>query len=201
MVLCEGDTEELAVRYFVARQWRAGGFGSVGLSHRNLQANLNKLGPFASNYLDEPDVLAVFTLIDLYGMRRVDHLPNDGLDAKVQRVKGWLRNQVDQHRRACDFFPHVSVHEVEAWILAEGVALSQRLKDVSISPDPQAEARNFLKPPKERLSDMFWRNKKTRYRETLDGQPLFSKMSFQSVYGSCRYFRDFYDELKNAARR
>jgi hypothetical protein len=81
------------------------------------------------------------------------------------------------------------------------VALSQRLQDPSIRPDPHAELKDFQKPPKKRIEELFWRNKKTRYRETLDGQPLFSKMSFQPVYDSCRYFRKFYDDLKAVARQ
>ena len=200
-MLCEGDTEELAIRYFVARQWDEDGFAGVGLDRKNLNGHLDKISAFAKNYLDEPDVLAVFTLIDLYGMNRVDHLLIDDVDAKVQRVRSWLRNHIRHHRRSRDFFPHVSVHEVEAWILAEGTALSQRLKDQSITPDPQAEFKNFQRPPKQRIGEMFWRIRKTRYRETLDGQPLFSKMSFQPVYDSCRYFRGFYDDLKAVARQ
>jgi hypothetical protein len=200
-VLCEGDTEEQAIMRFIARQWKADGLGSVGLVHRNLGGDLNKVGPFACNSLDKRDVLAVFTLVDLYGMNLVVHAPDDELDAKVDRVQSWLRAQVQRHRRAQDFFPHVSVHEVEAWILAEGAALSQRLQDPSIRPDPQAELQDFQRPPKKRIGELFWRNKKTRYRETFDGQPLFSKMSFQPVYDSCRYFRKFYDDLKAVARQ
>jgi hypothetical protein len=116
-------------------------------------------------------------------------------------VQSWLRAQVQRHHRAQDFFPHVSVHEVEAWILAEGAALSQRLQDPSIRPDPQAELKDFQKPPKKVIGELFWRNKKTRYRETLDGQPLFSKISFRPVYDSCRYFRKFYDDLRAAAHQ
>ena len=201
VVLCEGETEELAVEHFIARQWRADGFSSVGLGHRNLGANFNKVGPFARNSLDRGDVLAVFTLVDLYKMNRVVQPSDDELNAKVDRVQRWLRAQVDGHRRAQDFFPHVSVHEVEAWILAEGTALSQRLQDASIRPDPQAESKDLQKPPKKRLAELFLRHKKTKYRETLDGQPLFSKMSFQPVYDSCRYFQKFYDDLKRAATR
>jgi hypothetical protein len=85
--------------------------------------------------------------------------------------------------------------------LAEGAALSQRLQDPSIRPDPQAELKDFQEPPKKVIGELFWRNKKTRYRETLDGQPLFSKMSFQPVYDSCRYFRKFYDDLKAAVHQ
>jgi hypothetical protein len=85
--------------------------------------------------------------------------------------------------------------------LAEGTALSQRLQDASIRPDPQAESKDFQKPPKKRLAELFLRHKKTRYRETLDGHPLFMKMSFQPVYDSCHYFQKFYDDLKRAATR
>jgi hypothetical protein len=134
-------------------------------------------------------------------MNLVNHPPDDELDAKVDRVQSWLRAQVSGHRRAQDFFPHVSVHEIEAWILAEGAALWQRLQDPSIRPDPQAELKDFQKPPKKRIGALFRRSKKTSYRETLEAQPLFSKMSFQPVYDSCRYFRKFYDDLKAAARQ
>jgi hypothetical protein len=199
VVVCEGPTEELAVRRFVAKQWKEDGLASVGLHHRCVPPR--QIGRFACASLDKQDVLAVFTLLDLYGMNLVTHPPDDELAAKVDRVRSWLRAQVGAHPRAEDFFPHVSVHEVEAWILAEGTALSRRLQDPSIRPDSQAELKDFQKPPKKRIDELFWRNKKTRYRETLDGQPLFSEMSFQPVYDSCPYFRKFYDDLKAAARQ
>src|SRR5271157_2902358 len=122
VVVCEGATEELAIRHFVARQWQKDGLASVGLHHRCVPPR--QVGPFACDTLDKRDVIAVFTLIDLYGMNLVAHPPDDELDAKVERVRSWLRTQVQHHRRAQAFFPHVSVHEVEAWIMAEGTALS-----------------------------------------------------------------------------
>lgn len=199
MILCEGDTEELAVRHFLSRQWQFERLESVGLKPVNLYGKLEEAGKFAVDYLDDGQVLAVFALIDLFRMNRVIHQANDPLDVKVERVRDWLRARVTHPRRG-DFFPHVSVHEVEAWILAEGTALSQRLQDPTIRPDPQAEWKNFQKPPKKRIGELFWRNKKTRYRETFDGQPLFSKMKFQPVYDSCQYFREFYDDLRAVGR-
>ncbi len=198
IVLCEGDTEELAVRHFVARQWEEDGLATVGLHHRWLHPR--KIGPSACNYLDDPDVLAVFTLVDLYGMNLVSHQPNDELDTKVHRVQNWFYTQVQQHPRARDFYTHVSVHEVEAWILAEGEALSQRLRDPRIRPDPHAERRNFQRPPKKLINELFWRNKKTRYEEIIDGRPLFTNMSFKTVYDCCPYFRKFYGDLKAVGR-
>lgn len=198
VVLCEGDTERLAVRVFVARQWRADGLGSIGLKPVRLAGKPEKIGDFANAYLDEPDVLAVFTLIDLQGMTRVVHPPRDNLEAKVERVQKWLREQVT-HARASQFFPHICVHEVEAWILAEGKALAARLKDRSIQPDPDAERKDFQNPPSERLNELFLRKASRRYNKISDGQPLFAAMQFEPVYNSCRHFRAFYDDLRAVA--
>jgi hypothetical protein len=197
-VLCEGDTERLAVRLFVARQWEIDGFGRVGLKSVRLDGKPEKTGDFANGYLDEPDVLAVFTLIDLQGMIRVVHPPHDNLEAKVERVRGWLRRQVI-HARTPQFFPHVCVHQTEAWILAEGHALARRLKDPGIEPDPNAESKDFQNPPSARLNVLFLRKASRRYNKISDGQPLFAAMQFEPVYYSCPYFRAFYDDLRAVA--
>lgn len=200
VVLCEGKTEECAIRFFVHRQWVKDGFSAIGLNRVNLRGHLDKVASFASNYLDDTDVLAVFTLVDLYGMNQVTHLANDELDVRVQRVQNWLRGRLRQHNRASDFIPHVSVHEVEAWILAEGTALAARLENQPIKPDPQAEVKNFQNPPSRRISDFFLKSRGRHYQKIEDGELLFCKMEFQPVYDFCPYFRKFYDELKVAAR-
>ncbi len=200
VVLCEGDTEELAVRHFIARQWVADGLESVGLKSINLDAKFEKLGIFASGYLDDQEVLAVFTLVDLQGMTKVAHQHEDSLETKIQRVRGWLRAQVN-HARANSFFPHVCVHQTEAWILAEGHALAARLGDPNIRPDSNAELKNFQNPPSERLNELFLRIKKRRYHKIGDGTPLFKAVESQPVYNSCRYFREFYDDLKAVGNR
>jgi hypothetical protein len=197
VVLCEGDTEELAVRHFITRQWKSDGLGSVGLHRITLDGKLQNVGKFVNRYLDEQDVLAVFVLVDLQGMTRVDHQPQDNLETKIQRVRNWLSVQVN-HARANQFFPHVCVHQTEAWILAEGRALAARLNDPGIKPDPNAEFKNFQNPPSNRLDGLFLRNKKRRYSKITDGTPLFTSMQFAPVYDSCRYFRAFYDDLKAA---
>jgi len=160
-VLCEGNTEELAVRHFIARQWQADNLGSVGLKRIDLDGKLGNVGKFARLYLDEQDVLAVFTLVDLQGMTRVDHHPGDKLETKIERVREWLREQVN-HARADRFFPHICVHQTEAWILAEGQALAARLKGSGIAPDPNAELKDFQNPPSNRLNKLFLRFTESR---------------------------------------
>lgn len=197
VVPCEGDTEDVAVRHFVARQWKSDGLGFVGLHRIRLDGKLQNVGKFANCYLDEQDVLAVLALVDLQGMTRVDHQLQDNLEIKIQRVRKWLSAQVN-HTRANQFFAHVCVHQTEAWILAEGRALAARLNDPGIEPDPNAEVKNFQNPPSNRINDLFLRNKKRRYNKITDGTPLFTAMRFAPVYDSCRYFRAFYDDLRAA---
>ena len=199
-MLCEGDTEELAVRHFIAPQWISEGRGSVGLRSINLDGKLDKGGKFAGGYLDEQEVLAVFTLVDLQGMTKVAHQNEDSLQTRIQRVRDWLCAQVN-HARANLFFPHVCVHQTEAWILAEGHALAARLGDPDIRPDPNAELKNFQSPPSQRLNELFLRFKKRRYNKKSDGTPLFKAMGFPPVYNSCQYFRELYDDLKAVGQR
>ena len=94
VLLCEGDTEELAVKHFVTRQWQGDGLGSIGLHSVNLSGKLQDAPVKTHLYLDETDVLAVFALIDLHGMDRVEHHPEDPLKTKVERVQDWFRSIV-----------------------------------------------------------------------------------------------------------
>lgn len=176
VVLCEGDTEELAVRHFISRQWVLDGLNPVGLHRDNMNGDLRAIGAKTRLYLDEGDVIGVFTLVDLYGMDRVQHSVEDNLDTKVRRVQDWMKAQIT-HARSAHFYPHVSVHEIEAWILAEGAALAKRVGDQRIMADPDAELKNFQYPPSKRLNDMFVSRRKTRYHKIMDGRPLFSGLA------------------------
>ncbi len=199
IILCEGDTEEIVVRYFVRRQWKVEGLDAVGLHADNLQGSLNRIGTKATLYLQEKEVLGVFTLIDLYGLTTVKHDTLDDIGRKVLRVQEWLRSTVKSVRLS-EFHPCVSVHEVEALILAEGGALSMRLSAPQIEPDPNAETRNFLNPPSRRLDQLFRVHKKRGYQKIMDGTPLFQQMHFDPVYHTCSYFRGFFEKLKDIAR-
>ena len=196
ILLCEGDTEELAVRFFISRQWQADKLASVGLHAVNLHGKLQAVSPKARLYLDEENVLAVFTLIDLYGMDRVAHKVGDSVQSKVERIQAWLQSLLN-HSRSRDFRPHICVHETEAWLLAEGRALAKRLGDSGIAPDPQAESKDFQTPPSKRINEIcLHRRSGDRYHKIVDGRPLFSDLQFEPVYKTCGYFRSFYDDLR-----
>ena len=198
MILCEGDTEELAVRHFIARQWTNEGRNAIGLHPINLRGRLQDVPIKAAMFLDEHDVLGVLTLVDLYGMDRVTHHGDDELEEKIRRVSTWLANGL-RHPRSAVFFPQLSVHDTEALILAEGAALASRLGDPNIRPDPNAELKDFGRPPQKLIHDLFVSRKGDRYHKIKDGTPLFARLEFEPVYQTCRYFRPFYDALRTLA--
>ncbi len=198
IILCEGETEELAVRHFIHRQWCSDALDRVGLQPIDLRSRLQDVASKGKLFLNDPEILAVFTLIDLHGMDRAKHKESDSLEVKVANIRSWLTDSL-KHVRSSDFYPHICVHQTEAWILSEGLALSRRLGNIGIEPDPNAERRDLLRPPTSILNDLFLRAKGDRYHKIKDGRPLFASMQFSLVYKSCGYFRTFYDDLRNVA--
>jgi len=71
IILCEGDTEEIALRHFIRRQWETDGLRTIGLHPINLNGKLEEVFSYVPRYRLDSQVIAVFTLIDLYGMDRV----------------------------------------------------------------------------------------------------------------------------------
>ncbi|MGB2987351.1 MAG: DUF4276 family protein [Phycisphaerae bacterium] len=199
VLLCEGDTEEHCVKHFLRRLFDNEGLKSVGLHPVNLGGHLEDVFEYVPRYRRDHRVIGVFTLIDLYGMSRVTHSYQDTLDKKVERVREWLRNGVLDV--ADDFFhPHVCVHEIEAWFLAEGEALRRRLRATRLDPLDNAEELDFDNPPKNRVTLLFRQHLGRRYEENNDGQPLFKALAHSALYERCRYYREFYDDLLAHAR-
>jgi len=196
VILCEGKTEMIAVEHFVKRCWNAEDLRSIALHPINLKAKLDDVFGSVVRFRKDPKVIAIFTLIDLYGMNRVVRKSDSALEEKVEAVRAWLRDGVDANLRGF-FHPHVSVHEVEAWLLADGKCI-----DKSVMPDPNAENKNFENPPKARVDKVLKRLRKgDGYGEVRDGTSMFKKARFDVVYRSCSYFKGFYDDLKNVAQK
>ena len=199
VLLCEGKTEILAVQQFLRRQWTVDSLANTALVPIDLRGHLENVSKQVPRHLNDPKVLAVFTLIDLCRFGRLEFSGAEEKPQKVALCAEWLRDRVPVscHTR---FFPHLSVHEVESWILAEGKALAARLGDSRIKPASNAEDINDQETPKARLHEIFKRNgKREGYLETRDGYALFGNMDFQPVYDTCLYFRAFYDDLKRVA--
>lgn len=199
VMLCEGATEVLATRHFLRRQLHSDGLASIGLHPIDLEGKLEDVFDKVPRFRQDRGVVGVFTLIDLAGMRRVQHAPDASLDDKVAAVRGWL---VDGVRGAAQgfFHPHVCVHELEAWFLAEGHALGRRIRSSRLEPDPHAEQRNLGHPPSRRVNDLFHKHRRRSYHKTRDARPILNDLSHAAIYKHCKYYREFYDDLTSVAR-
>lgn len=200
VVLCEGDSEELAVKHLLRRQFALENLAAVGLHPINLAAKLDDIFVKTRLFRADERVLAVFTLIDLFGLNRRCHLPDGDLDQKVGAVRAWLRAGVG-HMDPGFFRPHISVHDIEAWLLAEGRSLARRLKHRTLRPCRHAESLNLIRPPKYRMKELFHRHLHRGYEEVRDGTALFRDLAHETVYASCRYYRELYDDLIGVARQ
>lgn len=201
VILCEGSSEEKAVNEFIRRQWEKDNLDQVGLHTIDLKGHLEKIHFNAITFLKDEKVIAVFTLIDLYEFKRVENKAFDSLEKRIEAAKGWLKKGLSIESKKC-FYPHLSIYEVEAWILAEGKALANRLKSKAIHSQEKAEEKNDQNPPKNRLNALFHKHgKPDGYKEIRDGIPLFRNIDFSEVYDSCPYFKKFYDDLKSVAQR
>jgi hypothetical protein len=65
IILCEGDTEEIAIKHFIRRQWEADGLRAIGLHPINLNGKLEDVFAYVPRYRRDSQVIAVFTIIDL----------------------------------------------------------------------------------------------------------------------------------------
>ena len=187
-ILCEGDTEENAIKYFIRPQWdKMGELKSVALDSKTIKPK--DIHKQTKQLIENGDCDAVFLLFDLYGF------PQElkGLDYKEKQeyIVQKLKTESNYHDL---FFPHLAVHEIEAWVLADGDTLTAYFRN-KISGENNAEEKNFQNNPSKRLNDLFNKYKHTRYYKNSDSSALFRKLNFTSVYNNCPYFRLFYDEL------
>ncbi|MBN1592035.1 MAG: DUF4276 family protein [Candidatus Coatesbacteria bacterium] len=204
-VLCEGDTEMVAIRHFIRPYWESQGLKSVSLHPVNLWGKLDDIFGHVVRARKDPKVMAIFTLIDLYEMKRVIHRWDASLDEKVGQALDWLRiggappelkDEFGSESMRDFYRPHLSVHEVEAWLLADGSCIHQDVK-----PLEGAEEKDMLNPPKARVKKLLSKmRRQVHYSEVIDGIRMFQKARFDVVYESCPYFKAFYDDLESVTK-
>jgi uncharacterized protein YeeX (DUF496 family) len=198
IILCEGDTEESAVNYFIKPQWQKDGFREIGLKAVNLNGRLEKMFSILPKFAFNEKYKAIFTLIDLYGSNRVMFDKFDDLDIKISKMKKWIEDKFDNYvlKR---LHPHLAVHETEAWFLANEEILTEILH-VKIQKFHNPETINFEEHPSKRINKLFQKNLKRGYRKggiNGDDRKILEKMSLKETLKTCPNLRLLYDDLKN----
>lgn len=145
--------------------------------------------------LKTPGVLAVFALVDLKGFSL--NYPTDVVSYgdKAKFIKTHLKGFLSDLPESVKFYPHVAVHDIEAWILADENAVANYFRKSTINYNANSpEAIDFDRPPSYILKDLF-KGKGIGYMKIVHAPELFMEVNLDTVYNKCPHFRDFFDDL------
>ena len=153
-----------------------------------------------SHLTHEEDTIAVFGLLDLYGLQ-LDYPKHADRDQKVSWARTQIMNRVEPIYRP-KFRQHFAVHEIEAWLVTD-----PRLFPTIKLPDKcvQPEEIDFEEPPSKLLDRLFKEREHRRrhrgYDKTTMAANLFPRLDPTLVYQKCPNFKLLMDEMLDMARQ
>lgn len=193
VLFVEGKTEQKAVPAFLKRWLDPRLNKPVGIKPVKFDgwAELIKDVPVkAAMYAGNPDVIAVVSLLDLYGPTI---FPDDILTVADRLM--WGRQHVERLADLPSFRHFFAVHEVEAWVLSQPALLPgkvrQRLPDKAERP----ETVNFDNPPAVLLNRLYTQATGRGYKKVAYGKSLFDRLDPDMAYGKCPQLQALLDEM------
>ncbi|MEW6202997.1 MAG: DUF4276 family protein [bacterium] len=211
VILCEGQSEEQVLKPLikpfmdkVASQGQ-----KVGLKPHRIPAGnfFKQTEKHVYDSLTKYDnVLAVFSIYDLYNFPCADSMEKMGYRERVISLKNYLKNKVNENYRE-KFFPHFAVHETEAWLYAYPECTKGMLGK-TLPSDTPPEQINFGENthPSKRLEEFFRTNNPTkkRYLKTTHGPKLFEKIikdeKVDQIRKECEHFNQLVQDLLRLCR-
>ncbi|HOC92079.1 MAG TPA: DUF4276 family protein [bacterium] len=158
---------------------------------------LKRAGKKSQLHLDNSEVIAIFGLLDLYGLPEKCKGGNT-VDEKTNFARKKIIESLPKECRP-KFHQHFAVHELEAWLLSDPKIFPNEIKLPGCCDNP--ETVDFDTPPAKLLKELFRKNKKNySYKKTIDGVNLFKKLSPDTVRDKCPNFKKFTDEILAAAK-
>jgi hypothetical protein len=205
VLMVEGWTEkEKVLRDFLKRWLDPRLPQRVGLQAVRFGGNNKYLDDVAVKtqmYLEEDDVIAVFGLLDLYGLppRITDNYPpNAELDEKIDHARRQITNLVTEPHRD-RFRQHFAVHETEAWLLSDPKILPQDIR-LPANYTEHPETIDFEESPAKRLDELWKRAYRGRgYKKVTQARNLFPRLDPDLVYEKCPNFKQMMDEMRDLA--
>lgn len=199
VIFCEGHTEravmgDLLARWLNPRVTRKVGFKRVRFD--GWQQLVKDTPLKAAMHLEEPDILGVVSLLDLYGPT---FYPTHLSGPEERRIWGMaeMRRRVNHER----YRHHFAVHEVEAWLLAQPDILPPQVKNKLPGKAAQPETVNFHEPPAKLLHRLYREALHKDYKKIVEGTRLFSGLNPELVYRKCPAFRALADDLRTLCPR
>ncbi|MDF4251134.1 DUF4276 family protein [Streptomyces sp. WMMB303] len=214
-VLCEGQTEEIMVREFLAPElferdlWlepvilktktAAGGTGRGGVSRwAKIEKDLRL-------QLKSTHWAAVTTLLDYYGLPQDSpgmnaDIPNKPARERVELIELRIAERLENHR----FIPHLVLHETEAWTFAAAEQLGDLLGEPKLARDltrvadteggPEEVNNGPETAPSKRLLKMY-----PPYNKTFHGPSSVLDLGLPALRDACPHFDAWVGKLISLA--
>jgi hypothetical protein len=196
ILFVEGYTEKKSVPEFLKRWLDSSTSRRVGLDVVRFDgwSELIKDSPKkAKMYLENPDVIAVFALLDIYG------IPYPSLKNTVLERFTWIKQDLESKVKLPKFFLFLAVHEVEAWLLSDLRIFPPTIKASLEKRAIHPEEVDFEEPPSKLLGNIYKLKTDRKYKKVTQGQQLFKKLDPHIVYDKCPYFKQFLDKMLERA--
>jgi len=198
VLFVEGKTEQKAIPAFLKRWLDPRLTQAVGVRPVKFEgwAELLKDAPKkAELHLSSSDVIAVISLLDLYGPTIY---PNHA--TTVQQRLTWAKDKIEGTVGLSDFAQFFAVHEVEAWLLSDPPLFPTVVRNSFPSSVNDPETVNFNTPPAKMLDDLYARATRRHYKKVSYGKSLFSTLDPEAAYVKCPNLKLLLDEMLTRAR-
>jgi hypothetical protein len=212
-LLVEGQTEEIVVRDviepFFARPrsvyltWSifTTKRPAVGPAHKGGIVNWRRLHQELKLLLRDSSITILTTLFDYYafppdapGMS--DRQPGSPYD-RVRHVENAMAKVIDDQR----FLPHLTLHEIETWVLADCIRLGEVMGDssratellqiVKQEPSPELIDDGPSTSPSKRILNAY-----PNFQKTIDGPLVIADAGLESVRLCCPHANEWLTEIE-----
>ena len=143
---------------------------------------------------DNQDIIAVISLLDLYGP---DIYRSDVRTAQDRYT--WAKAEMERKVDHPKFHQFFAVHETEAWLLSEPEIFPVAVKNALPAGTASPESVNFDEPPAKLLDRLYRSKLKQTYKKTTHGKQLFDKLDPALAYAKCPRLKETLDELVEMA--
>lgn len=197
VLFVEGETERKCLPQFV-KKWLDAHLsappGVQAVKFEGCSRQRKDQGKHARMHLEDDDVIAVISLMDLYGP---GFYPANKSTAEDRYV--WAKAHLETEVGHSGFRQHFAVHETEAWILSDPSVLPKDVKP-ALSKTVYPEKVNFTEPPSKLLGRLYATKTSRGYKKVTDGTDLFRQLNPETVYQKCPHFKQMMEEMLALAK-
>lgn len=146
-------------------------------------------------HLGRPNVIAVISLLDLYGPTFYPATVND-VEGRYDWGTKYLEDKVGEEK----FFHFFAVHEIEAWLLSDPSIFPPSISTAVKTKSHDPESVNFTQPPSKLLNSIYERETKRKYKKVVFGEALFKKLDPEIARNKCPHLKLLLDKMLELAK-